>query len=99
MKKFVRLAFVVVVTAFAGYGVYFSQKKNLVSDLALANIMALASGEHDFNDYDEKVTNTWSEGPYKDGPRIYYRICTSTDCYGKGLVKCEFNLDSEIVYK
>ena len=45
MKKIVKIAFVGAFAAIAGYGVYTSQKTELMSDLALANVEALAGGE------------------------------------------------------
>lgn len=45
MKNFVKIGFVAVFAAVAGYGVYTSQKSEVMSDLALANVEALASGE------------------------------------------------------
>lgn len=42
MRKFVKIAFVAVFAAAAGYGVYTSQKSEVMSDLALANVEALA---------------------------------------------------------
>lgn len=44
-KHFMTIAFVAVFAAIAGYGVYTSQKTKFVSDLALANIEALAQSE------------------------------------------------------
>lgn len=50
MKKFVKLAFVAAFAAIAGYGVYMSQKSEVMSDLMLANVEALAGGgEYDSN--------------------------------------------------
>lgn len=43
MKKIVKIAFVVAFAAIAGCGVYVSQKSDLVSDLLLANVEALAN--------------------------------------------------------
>lgn len=43
MRKFVEIAFVAILTAVAGYGFYTSQKTEVMSDLALANIEALAN--------------------------------------------------------
>ena len=43
MKKFLKIAFVAAFVAIAGYGVYASQKSDTMSDLALANVEALAS--------------------------------------------------------
>lgn len=45
MKKFMKIAFVAVFVAVAGYGVYASQKSDVMSDLALANVEALAQSE------------------------------------------------------
>lgn len=42
MRKFVKIAFVAVFAAAMGYGVYTSQKSEVLSDLALANVEALA---------------------------------------------------------
>lgn len=45
MKKTIKIAMVAVVAAVAGMGIYFSQKADVTSDMALANVEALASGE------------------------------------------------------
>lgn len=45
MKKFMIATFVVAFTAIAGYGVYTSQKRGLMSDIMLANVEALARAE------------------------------------------------------
>ena len=46
MKKFIKLAFVAAVVAVAGYNVYQSQSvMKGMSEFALANVEALASGE------------------------------------------------------
>lgn len=42
MKKIIKMTFVAAFAAIAGYGVYTNQNKNAMSDLALANIEALA---------------------------------------------------------
>lgn len=47
MRNFIKLAFVAVFVTMAGYGVYTSQKTSAISDLALANVEALARGESD----------------------------------------------------
>ena len=44
MKKMIKIAFVAAFAAIAGYGVYANQKTDVMSDLALANIEALADG-------------------------------------------------------
>ena len=45
MKKVVKLAFVAAFVAVAGYGVYANQTSDAMSDLALANMEALAQSE------------------------------------------------------
>lgn len=45
MKKLVKITVVVAFALIAGYGVYANQKTDAMSDLALANVEALASGE------------------------------------------------------
>lgn len=44
-KYFVKIAFVAVFAAVAGYGIYTSQKSETLSDLMLANVEALARYE------------------------------------------------------
>lgn len=46
-KKLISAAFVVAIALTAGYNVYNSQNKVALSDLALDNVEALASGESD----------------------------------------------------
>ena len=46
MKKVVKLAFVAAFVAVAGYGVYANQTSDAMSDLALANVEALAMDEY-----------------------------------------------------
>ena len=45
MKKFMKVAFVAIFAVTDGSGVYSSQKADVMSELALANVEALASGE------------------------------------------------------
>ncbi|MCD8094257.1 MAG: NVEALA domain-containing protein [Bacteroides sp.] len=45
MKKLFKVTFVAAFAAIAGYGVYANQKSDAMSDLALANVEALAGGE------------------------------------------------------
>ncbi len=49
MKKVMRVTFVAAVAAVAGYGVYTNQKKDIMSDLMLANVEALANNEANSN--------------------------------------------------
>ena len=44
MKKMIKIALVGAFVAVAGYGVYASHEAEILSDLALANVEALASG-------------------------------------------------------
>ena len=43
MKNLFKVAFVAAFAAIAGYGVYANQKSDVMSDLALANVEALAN--------------------------------------------------------
>ena len=45
MKKMIKIAFVAAFAAIAGYGVYANQKSEVLSDLTLANVEALATPE------------------------------------------------------
>ena len=45
MKKILKIAIAAIVTIVAGYGVYQNQTKEIVSELTLANLEALAAGE------------------------------------------------------
>lgn len=45
-KKLFAILIVAVVAVFAGYNVYQSQKGEMMSDLMLANVEALADGEY-----------------------------------------------------
>lgn len=45
MRKIIKIAFVAVFAAIAGYSVYMNQSTTELSDLALANVEALADGE------------------------------------------------------
>lgn len=45
MKKLFKVTFVAAFAAIAGYGVYANQKSDVMSDLVLANIEALATPE------------------------------------------------------
>lgn len=77
MKKFLKFAFVAIFAATAGYGVYASQKAEALSDLALANVEALAVGE---------TTTTWDcEGWWGD----CYAYCgaCNTKVEGDGSIK------------
>ena len=56
MKKIMRVAFVAAFAAIAGYGIYTNQKVDTMSDLILANVEALASGEGGSSDCDTYCT-------------------------------------------
>ncbi|WP_288839504.1 NVEALA domain-containing protein [uncultured Bacteroides sp.] len=50
MKKIIKIAFVAAFAAVTGYGVYTNQRTETMSDLMLANVEALASGEASVKD-------------------------------------------------
>lgn len=68
MKKIIKIAFVVAFTAVAGYGVYTSHKTdNVMSELMLANVEALANDES-------------NGGPVDPNKAYGYKL---TNCYDK----------------
>ena len=61
-KKFIKVAFVVAIALVGGVNVFNAQKANALSDIALANVEALADAESDLQDF---ITNcTWQESSY-----------------------------------
>ena len=69
MKKMIKIAFVAAFVAIAGYGVYTNQKSETLSDLTLANVEALASGE-------SSTTNRYQTMGYCAPLNMNY-MCTS----------------------
>lgn len=59
MKKMIKIAFVAAFAAIAGYGVYANQKSEVLSDLTLANVEALAGGE-----WGTGFNCRWADGNY-----------------------------------
>ncbi len=70
MKKYIiRTAFVAAFALMAGYNVYTSQQEKTMSDLALANVEALADYESEIEDLIKNCK--WEENSY-----CYYIIVT-----------------------
>ncbi|MCL1617278.1 NVEALA domain-containing protein [Bacteroides sp. ET71] len=67
MKKIMRIAMVAVVAAVAGYGIYETQTGSAMSELALANVEALAAGESGFDCHIDwnysQYCNYYANGP------------------------------------
>lgn len=72
MKKLIKLAFVAAFAAIAGYGVYTNQQVDVMSDLVLANVEALAKIE----DPNEGGTTTCTVGVSCTGNSSDYISCT-----------------------
>ncbi|WP_274972845.1 NVEALA domain-containing protein [Bacteroides fluxus] len=72
MKKLIKIAFVAVFAAVAGYGVYTNQKSETMSDLMLANVEALANGEMNVGDLVDNCV--WLEFSY-----CYYIVVTPNE--------------------
>ena len=78
MKKMIKIAFVAAFAAIAGYGVYANQKTDVMSDLALANIEALADGGEGSGDcygcaiYAIGICKDWGWGGCKGQSLIHY---------------------------
>ena len=80
MKKYLKVFFVVAVATVAGYNVYQSQfVMNGLSEMALANVEALASGEYDYV----------VAGCIKDCGNSYSGVCTTKATNGAVGVKCD----------
>lgn len=82
MRKLIKIAFVAIFAAVAGYGVYANQKPETMSDLMLANVEALGMGEND--------------GTIDPNKAYGYRLTNCLDKYGsvKG-AKCSDVADRE----
>lgn len=78
MKKVIKLAFVAAFVAVAGYGVYANQTSNAMSDLALANVEALAQSE-------SSGGYSGVYYPQPGDPNYGYTKCV---CYGSGSLSC-----------
>lgn len=81
MKKLTETALVLVVALIAGYGVYTSQQKSELSELALANIEALAQSESNCVEWIKKQCYTVFSSEYG---MDYYATCSETTMGGIG---------------
>ena len=72
MKKYIiRTAFVAAFTLMAGYSVYTSQQEKTMSDLALANVEALAGNEWEGDNECHMDTTFWECLKYTQGLGCY----------------------------
>lgn len=99
--KIIKTLFVVTFALVAAYSVYSTQQNAGMSDLALANADALANGEAT-GKHAEKATKNWQEGPYygtSDNGELYefYIVHEETNCYGSGVIDCEWSYKFKIV--
>ena len=78
MKKMIKIAFVAAFAAIAGYGVYANQKSEVLSDLTLANVEALAGSGEGSGDcygcaiYAIGICKDWGWGGCKGQSLIHY---------------------------
>ena len=87
MKKLLKLAFVTAIAAVAGYNVYQSQSvMNGMSDFALANVEALASGES--FDKKTKIEYRDDEETIEDDKYIIYKWVDVVQCLPFGVEDC-----------
>ena len=77
-KKFIKVAFVVAIALVGGVNVFNAQKANALSDIALANVEALAQGEIGTGGYTKSTGNC-------SGP-VYYKKWVS--CKSGGTEEC-----------
>lgn len=103
MKK-KRFILTVVLALMAGsiaiYSAYAnSSKAEAMSDVLLANLEALTTDEEKYKKFAERCAKTWEDGPFWDlyGKRYFvqYKI---VECYGTGVVDCEPDASSQVVY-
>lgn len=78
MKKFFKIGFITVFATIAGYGVYTSQKVDAMSDLALANVEALASGEGSGS---RSCFTKWRKASNSDPLAYWDWICSECEAY------------------
>lgn len=72
MKKYIiRTAFVAAFALMAGYSVYTSQQEKIMSDLALANVEALAGNEWEGDNECHMDTTFWECLKYTKGLGCY----------------------------
>jgi len=77
-KKFIKVAFVAAIAMISGVNVFNAQKVNALSEIALANVEALANGEIGTGEY---TKSTWNcSGP------VYYKKWVS--CKSGGTEEC-----------
>ncbi|WP_237038564.1 NVEALA domain-containing protein [Phocaeicola faecalis] len=81
MKKIIRVAFAATFACIAGYGVYTSQQEMELSELALANIEALAQSESNCAEWTKKQCYTAFSTEYG---MDYYATCSETTMGGIG---------------
>lgn len=77
-KKFIKVAFVAAIAMISGVNVFNAQKVNALSEIALANVEALAQGEIGTGGYTKSTGNC-------SGP-VYYKKWVS--CKSGGTEEC-----------
>ena len=77
-KKFIKVAFVAAIAIVSGVNVFNAQKVNALSEIALANVEALAQGEIGTGGYTKSTGNC-------SGP-VYYKKWVS--CKSGGTEEC-----------
>ena len=77
-KKFIKVAFVAAIAMISGVNVVNAQKENALSEIALANVEALAQGEIGTGGYTKSTGNC-------SGP-VYYKKWVS--CKSGGTEEC-----------
>lgn len=90
-KKILSAAFAVAIMAIAGYNVYMNQEKNNLSELALANIEALADPEGNVTTKYVKNMNIIDLGKKDDciDDYVHHILTYRVDCMGEGNLPCQ----------
>lgn len=87
-KNILKVTFVAIVALSIGYKVYSSQKSNDMSDLALANVEALAQGEGEwgeyFNIYYQECSTCYTS--YHNLGAFFYCNVGFENCFASGCI-------------
>ena len=100
MRKYQIIVLTLIIGSISIYGIHANQSKAAkMTDIMLANLEALTTEEKG-EKFAERCSKTWDEGPFYDmyGKR-YFVVYKKTDCFGTGVVDCEPDLSSEVVFE
>ena len=88
-KKLMGIVTIIAIAAVAGYNVYASRSNVKLSDLALANVEALAFREDDSKGVGTILTHDLGKGTKCENGILYSVYKYSIDCFGEGTLPCQ----------